>query len=204
MSPRQSWVSTVQETSSSASSSATARDHGVTIPHGGRHSLGSTPIARRSLRPPRASTSTSWKVSSVCRMPRAMQFHAVAGPYHLVDKAGKSYSQWRDNEERRPSAKEVQRIQDFGGPDRVRSVVEGQENMTINPALRSTALTRCRLSRIQLLFLGLGCHQLGLAVHRLDEGLAVLVPLFVVAYLPNLYFGEPFYLLLTSSTLRSS
>ena len=125
-----------------------------------------------------------------------MQFHAVAGPYHLVDKAGKSYSQWRDNEERRPSAREVQRIQDFGGPDRVRSVVEGQENMTINPALRSTALTRCRLSRIQLLFLGLGCHQLGLAVHRLDEGLAVLVPLFVVAYLPNLYFGEPFYLLL--------
>src|ERR687897_614579 len=53
-----------------------------------------------------------------------------------------------------------------------------------------------RVSQIELGFLlGSLFSQLGLPVKRLDEGLAVLVPLLVVANLPDLPFGKPLCLL---------
>ena len=47
VSPRQSWVSTVQPTIRRPYSAATSEVHGATSPHGARHRCGATPTARR-------------------------------------------------------------------------------------------------------------------------------------------------------------
>jgi hypothetical protein len=62
---------------------------------------------------------------------RAMQLHAVTGTDHAANKVRKTQRQGRENEERRPGARAVQRLQDPGRPDRVGPVVEGQEDTSL-------------------------------------------------------------------------
>ena len=64
-------------------------------------------------RPPRVSLTSAGEL----RMPdvlRAMQLHAVTGTDHAANKVEKTQRQGRDNEERRPGVRAVQRLQDPG------------------------------------------------------------------------------------------
>ena len=125
LSPRQSWVSTVQPTSASPCSEATCPDHGARSPHGVRHRVGRTPTPASSS----SARAVSDRPESIPRpgMPNvtvAMQPDGVPLPAHPGDQLRVLGGARPDHEECGARAELGEEIEQPRGPRRVGPVVE--------------------------------------------------------------------------------